>query len=224
MPWIQRWMTAHAVILLISCFLFLGFKNINCISYGATISFVVLFIWKARESANLLFLISPANFITLLRLNFLFLLLHTHDRLSGEILAVIALIIVLLDGLDGFLARKFNSISDFGAYFDMETDAFYVYAIICIHYTQGKVGLWLMFIAILRYLYFLLLLLFKPQKQKESRDYFAQIIAVILMLSLIIPFISPSAIYLPVLIISSFLVLWSFGKSFAQVLTGRFQV
>lgn len=224
MPWIQRWMTAHAVILLISCFLFLGFKNINCISFGATISFVVLFIWKAHQSANLLFLLSPANFVTLLRLSLLFLLLYTYDAFSGKILAAIALIIVLLDGLDGFLARKLNNPSDFGAYFDMETDAFYVCTTICIHYAQNKVGLCLMFIAILRYLYFLLLLLFKPQKQKESRDNFAQLIAVFLMLSLIIPFISPSAIYLPVLIISSFLVLWSFGKSFAQVLTGRFQV
>lgn len=216
MPWIQRWMCLHAIILLSCCLLFLGSQNTICFFAGATLSFVMLFIWQAFMSKSFRFILAPANIITSLRLLLVLYICYTHHSIPDVTLAILAIIILLLDGVDGYLARKFNSVSDFGAYLDMETDAFYVCSMVSVLCAQQKAGLWLMGIAGLRYAYFLLLLFFKPKNQKESRDYYAQVIAVVLMAALILPFLAPIIIYQPVLIISSFLVLWSFGKSFYE--------
>jgi len=99
----------------------------------------------------------------------------------------------------------------------METDAFFVFALSCILYHQEKVGWWILGIGCLRYFYFIVLLFFKPKEQKESRDYFAQVIAVILMGSLVSGFLLPQIIYFPALVIAGGLVCFSFGKSFLNL-------
>ena len=65
-------------------------------------------------------------------------------------LAVLAL---MLDGFDGWLARRSNSASPFGARFDMETDALQILLLSIIAVTLGKVGAWVLLSGLLRYLY-----------------------------------------------------------------------
>ena len=54
----------------------------------------------------------------------------------------------------------------------------------------------------------------KPPEKKESRSFRGQVIAVLLMLSLITCFWFPYNWYLPIVGIISLLVFYSFGKSF----------
>ena len=67
-----------------------------------------------------------------------------------------------LDGLDGPLARRTSTESAFGARFDMELDAFLLLALSALVWRSGKVGTWVLFIGVLRYLFVLGGLLWPP--------------------------------------------------------------
>lgn len=222
MRWIERWMAVHAIILLIASGLFFLSNKIEFILISAVISFTALFIWKAMQSSNVSFLKAPANLLTSLRLLLLFCIFYHLPSLSDILIGGLAGIVLIMDGLDGYLARKFKTSSTFGAYLDMETDAFYVLSLTSIIYLQEKSDVWILLIGNLRYLYFILLLLVKPKQQKEERNYFAQVIAVVLMIGLITAFVMPPKFHQPLLIISSILVAGSFGKSFLLVLQRKF--
>lgn len=62
---------------------------------------------------------------------------------------------ILLDGLDGRIARRTGSVSTFGARFDMELDALLLLALSALVWRSGKVGLWVLLIGGLRYLFVL---------------------------------------------------------------------
>ena len=67
-------------------------------------------------------------------------------------LAVLALV---LDGIDGALARRFNISSRFGARFDMEVDALFILLLSVLAFLLDKVGAWVLLIGALRYLFVL---------------------------------------------------------------------
>ena len=65
--------------------------------------------------------------------------------------AVLAAIALLLDGVDGWVARRWHCESDFGARFDMELDAFLI-LVLCVHLlAMGKAGPWVLAIGAMRY-------------------------------------------------------------------------
>ena len=76
------------------------------------------------------------NLITLLRLTvcplILLNVLHLHDQgaISTKNVAIIMAIIFVSDYLDGYLARKYQVVTFFGALFDGLADKFIIYAIL----------------------------------------------------------------------------------------------
>jgi phosphatidylglycerophosphate synthase len=64
---------------------------------------------------------------------------------------LIAATAVLLDGLDGYLARRFGPRSDFGARFDMESDALLLMILSVLVIVLDKVGYWALLIGGIRY-------------------------------------------------------------------------
>lgn len=69
----------------------------------------------------------------------------------GSILAALAGVAILLDGLDGWLARALGSATRFGARFDMEVDALLILILsICVFIT-GQAGAWVLAIGAMRY-------------------------------------------------------------------------
>lgn len=100
----------------------------------------------------------PANRITLLRLVLTALaagalaapvLLHEH----GWLLVGLTLTALLLDGVDGWLARHHECASAFGARFDMETDALLILILALLVWQRGQVGFWIVLAGIWRYLF-----------------------------------------------------------------------
>lgn len=75
------------------------------------------------------------------------------ERLSGApwIFAVLVLVALLLDGVDGYLARRFRLESDLGARFDMEVDALLIFCLSAAAFVLGKAGAWVLFIGLMRY-------------------------------------------------------------------------
>ena len=64
---------------------------------------------------------------------------------------LLALVLLLLDGLDGWLARRYMSASAFGARFDMETDALFILIIALLAWQMGKAPAWVLLAGAWRY-------------------------------------------------------------------------
>ena len=61
------------------------------------------------------------------------------------------LVATLLDGVDGWLARRSRMTSPFGARFDMEVDALLIFALAALAWEHGKAGWWVIASGLLRY-------------------------------------------------------------------------
>ena len=70
-------------------------------------------------------------------------------------LAIMAAVILILDGLDGPIARRNGMASPFGARFDMEADALFVLAICWLVMATGAAGVWMLAFGSLRYMFLL---------------------------------------------------------------------
>ncbi|WP_244272136.1 CDP-alcohol phosphatidyltransferase family protein [Halomonas aestuarii] len=66
-------------------------------------------------------------------------------------LAILALLALLLDGVDGWVARRTSTQSDFGARFDMELDAFFILVLCLALLLLDKAGPWVLAIGAMRY-------------------------------------------------------------------------
>jgi phosphatidylglycerophosphate synthase len=71
----------------------------------------------------------------------------------AAVAADLAIVATLLDGLDGWLARRSGMSSAFGARFDMEVDALLIMALAVLAWTHGKAGAWVIASGLLRYLF-----------------------------------------------------------------------
>lgn len=68
-------------------------------------------------------------------------------------IALTATVTLCLDGLDGYLARKNQSCSVFGARFDMETDAFLALVITVFLWQSDRTGIWVLGLGLMRYVF-----------------------------------------------------------------------
>ena len=69
----------------------------------------------------------------------------------GWPLLAVALAALALDGLDGWLARRQGTASDFGARFDMEVDAALIAVLAGLAWAGGKAGVWVLALGLMRY-------------------------------------------------------------------------
>lgn len=65
----------------------------------------------------------------------------------------VSTVAMVLDGVDGWMARRADTLSSFGARFDMELDAFLMLALSVLVWESGKVGPWVIGIGALRYVF-----------------------------------------------------------------------
>lgn len=98
----------------------------------------------------------PANAVTLARAVVVSLIAGTLigpplSAAAMEIVAAVALAALVLDGFDGWLARRTRLASPFGARFDMETDALFALVLAALVFNQGKVGAWVLALGVMRY-------------------------------------------------------------------------
>ena len=69
------------------------------------------------------------------------------------LIIVMSTIAMLLDGVDGWVARRTGTSTTFGARLDMELDAFFLLALAMLVWLSGKVGPWVILIGVIRYLF-----------------------------------------------------------------------
>ena len=68
-------------------------------------------------------------------------------------IVMIAIVAALLDGLDGWVARRTGTVSAFGSRFDMETDAALILVLAILAWRYGKAGPWVLLSGLLRYIF-----------------------------------------------------------------------
>ncbi|HEV8316861.1 MAG TPA: CDP-alcohol phosphatidyltransferase family protein [Vicinamibacterales bacterium] len=101
----------------------------------------------------------PANHVTMIRAMLVALIAGligepTTPRVAGAASGA-AVIMTVLDGVDGFLARRSRMASIFGARFDMETDAVFVMAMSILVWQHTKTGPWILLGGMMRYAFIL---------------------------------------------------------------------
>lgn len=99
----------------------------------------------------------PANYVTMVRACMVAIVAGFIGEPSlpgaGWIVAGAAGVATLLDGVDGWVARRTGMASAFGARFDMETDALLIQVLAILAWQYGKAGPWVLVSGLLRYLF-----------------------------------------------------------------------
>lgn len=96
----------------------------------------------------------PANQVTTVRALLVSLVAGLIGAPPQPIIAVcLALMATMLDGVDGWLARRTRMASAFGARFDMEIDALLILVLAILAWRYGKAGPWVLASGLLRYVF-----------------------------------------------------------------------
>ena len=197
-----------------------GFSASLLLDYG-------LIIWIAGSLITFFFLISEIpgqtkfplvigipNWVTIFRLITIYLLLAFRASIDDKLMFALFFLVIILDGVDGWLARRFNQASAIGEQLDMETDAFMTAVLTFIWVSDQQVGMWLIAPGMMRYAGGVLssagIIKLSDYPPKRIRQW----IAVCFFIALTLPFVIGEPIYLPVLTLTGSLIMASFLASF----------
>ena len=143
------------------------------------------------------------------------------------VLAALAGIALLLDGADGWAARREGLVSAFGARFDMETDAFAIAGFAVMVMKAAAVPSWVLAIGALRYLYlaggWLFPVLRTPPPASLFADRRRKTIAVVQSLALIaaLPPATPTSWAAATCALALGLLVYSFAADIAMQLASK---
>ncbi len=185
------------------------------ISWLTIFSILGMIYWIARhfiQNIEITFPYSTANIITMTRSASMIVSIGLYQIIPEFLLGCLLSVICLSDILDGYFARKENKTSLIGEYMDKETDALFVLSITTLLYLKQYTGIWILWMGWIRYIYFIFMYFRLKSDQKEIKDDIAKIIAIILFICLNAPLLVAKAISFPMVITSSVLLAFSFGR------------
>jgi phosphatidylglycerophosphate synthase len=159
---LDGWSRGNSVALLAALSLSLWLGLPWPIGAAALGSFCVL-IARARRQWSPAGQFGAANTVTTARLSMVIALSVGLHGAPGWLQATLVLGVLGLDGLDGWLARRFRACSAFGAHFDMEVDALLVLTTSAELYLSGRYGAWVLLAGVLRHAYVLCVALWPPR-------------------------------------------------------------
>lgn len=212
-----RWSLGHSIGTLLA--------TVACLQLQTAVPLIVLcglsfaFLWWRHEcflKPQSVFA-GPANWITVSRFIIIAYVLTFFEVLPLPVLVSLVSIAVLMDVLDGYIARRTHTQSAFGALFDMEVDSFYVIAMGLYFYFTTDFGLWLLIPGCIRYVYDIVRIVFVDEKFEPQRQSLAVFLAGFNFVLLIAALMLPSDLSLLVLLISLMVVCFSFSRSFLDL-------
>ncbi len=202
----SRWNIAHAALCLAA-----GVGSVLATSAwplslfgGASLLF---FFFTARTPQRHLGGLGLANAVTLLRL---VLLLSTATLFPS---AWGFALVLVLDGVDGLVARKFDESSTFGAHFDMETDALFA-ALLSV--TLAPSTPWVLIAGALRPLFVLARAVF-VEAPVERRVPFARYAFGVAAWSMVAALALPGPLQAPLTALATLVLLVSFAPDFGSL-------
>jgi phosphatidylglycerophosphate synthase len=136
---------------------------------------------------------------------------------AGSIAGVIA----VLDGVDGWLARRTGTGSAFGARYDMETDAAFLLVLSALVWRQGQAGPWVLLIGLMRYLFVAAGWLWPWLTGPLTPTWRGKTVAVIQMATLAIVLVVPPWLSRMACATALGLLLWSFAIDIGRLWRAR---
>lgn len=136
---------------------------------------------------------------------------------SPEVLVGLGGGLLLADGADGWLARRRNRTSTFGAFFDKEADALFLLVLCAAAVAQGRVPVWVIGAGLLRYAFVLAVFWLNPPEKTESRSSLARYIYVAMVGALFLSFLLDPSWGGPLVALTTIALIASFGRSFWQM-------
>lgn len=187
----QTWGNLHTVAIVVTTGLCVGFRDPALLAWVAASSFLILIVqtrghWTPHGQ------IGVANLVTTLRLSMTLALLVGHGRLLDGAVALTALSILILDGVDGYLARRLGVASEFGARYDVESDSLFVIALSVILLARAAAGPWVLIAGLWRYFYILARLVV-PSPVEAPRTLFGRVSYVLMLVFFILALLLPPA-------------------------------
>jgi phosphatidylglycerophosphate synthase len=163
----------NAVVLLFATALALGVRDTAPYVAAGALSFVAL-AFACRGGYTPRGTFGAGNALTALRFAIASAVGLVPDRVPTPALGATVLAVFALDGLDGWVAKRRGENSEFGAHFDMETDAYFVLLVGIELFTRGVHGAWILGAGLLRYVYVLALALVPARRGDKPRFAFGR--------------------------------------------------
>ncbi|WP_439383808.1 CDP-alcohol phosphatidyltransferase family protein [Amycolatopsis lexingtonensis] len=176
------------------------------------IALVLLTEWGLRRAGRAAF--SAADWITFARATLVGCAaeLIADGGLSVAWLVGLTGVALLLDGLDGQVARRTGTTSEFGARFDMEVDAFLI-LLLCVQVSR-TLGLWVLAIGLMRYVFvaasWTMPWLTAPLYPSMARKTVAAVQGVVLVVA--VSGLLPVAVTFALVGVALGSLMWSFGR------------
>ena len=212
---VVRWSEYHAIAMLAGTTAVLAGSSFSLLLPLAICSFAFL-VWSCRDAWSAHGAFGAANTLTSGRLLASAALPWTM-AIDPLAVAVLALALFALDGVDGWVARKLGLASEFGEYLDKEADAFLMLVLCLLLYASGRLGTWIILPGVLRYAFVLFIALARPPAQKERRTSSGRWIYVGMTCSLIAAFTPFHWLYRPFAALMTLALLYSFASAARDV-------
>lgn len=199
-----------------------GAVALSLVSYGVALS-LTLWLWRRGFSHPSL---GVANTITVVRLALVASLVAPLVASAAPAAVIsVAITALVLDGLDGWFARRSNRVSAFGARLDMEVDAGLTVVLALNAMANGSIGPVVLVLVLPRYLWVVTGRLLPWLRADLPERWSRKVVTVIqtgTLITLQLPFVAGSLAAALVLTVSG-LVLFSFGQDLIWLTRHRHQ-
>lgn len=136
---------------------------------------------------------------------------------SAETQALAAGLILLLDGIDGWLARRAGLVSEYGETLDKEVDAFFTLALCMALFATQRFGAWVLVPGALRYLFVLFIRLAGPPLRRERSTRWSRAIGATVLSGLTLSLLPVGGWAVAIAALVTFAVIGSFAASIWQL-------
>lgn len=213
-----RWTEYHGFLMIAGWLAVLAGAPVMTVAWLALLSFAVLTVafrakWTPAGGYG------AANFVTAFRFGLTCMLLSfsTPAPMLQFSLAVTALV---LDGVDGWLARRLALNSAYGEFLDKEVDAFFTLALCLTLYLSERFGLWILMPGTLRYVFVLFIRYAGPPATQENPMRWSRALGAFALGALIVCLLplGPWSVWIGVM--ATIIVLASFSRSFWDLYRG----
>lgn len=136
---------------------------------------------------------------------------HAHE--AAWLLALLSLVALCLDGVDGWVARRTGTATAWGARFDMEVDAAFIMVLSVMLVVVDRAGWWVLTLGLMRYGFLLAGLVWHWVQRPLPPSFRRQAVCVVQVASLLIclpPLLPPTAAT-ALLLVAMLLLIYSFA-------------
>ncbi|WKN44600.1 CDP-alcohol phosphatidyltransferase family protein [Tunicatimonas pelagia] len=197
--------------MMFAAFLFVLTNSLHWFLGVAVISAISWVLWHREQWQIFGLMGGVANVLTGMRWLGIAVLVGFCQQLHPYVVLVLGILVLVLDGLDGYYARKYQTASEFGDVFDKEADAFFVLAFGVIIVALNLASSWVLLPGLLRYGYVIILAYVDKPPAPVGYSFRRRLVGMWMMGTLLAPFVFPAWAYVPCLVAAIVMILYSFA-------------